>query len=171
MDADRRGVAFRPAEPDHAALLARSLRSADAAEVWASDGLAPEAALSRCLALSGEAYAAYLEGELAALFGVRRLSLASRSGSPWLLTGAAVERRPRAFLEASRSVLATWRGDYDWLGNWVDARHHRAKRWILWLGFTLHPARRYGVRGLPFHPFEMEGYLSDPSSKSSGGPR
>lgn len=152
------GVEFRPAESGHAPLLARSLRPADAAEVWASDGLAPEPALKRCLALSHEAYAGFVEGELAALFGLRRLSLTSRRACPWLMTGSAVTRRPRAFLEASQGVVATWRQDYAWLGNWVDARHGQAQRWLAWLGFTLYPAEPYGVRRLPFHPFEMEGF-------------
>ncbi len=152
------GVEFRPAEPLHAELLAPTLRPEDAAEVWASDGLAPLPALTRCLALSSEAYLGTVDGEPAALFGVRRLSLTSRAGTPWLLTGAAVETRPKAFLRASRGVLETWRQDYDWLGNWVDARHLKAKRWLGWLGFTLHPARPYGVLGLPFHPFDMEGH-------------
>ncbi len=151
-------VEFRPAEAAHAAALAPSLRPADAAEVWASDGLLPEPALRRCLALSEEAYAGFVGGELAALFGVRRLNLTSDRASPWLLTGAAVGRNPKAFVRASRGVLAVWRRDYAWLGNWVDARHLAAQRWLLHLGFTLHPARPYGVRGLPFHPFEMEGH-------------
>lgn len=151
-------VEFRPALPAHAALLATSLRAADRAEVRASDGLAPQAALERSLALSSEAYAGFVQGELAALFGVRRLSLVSGAGSPWLLTGEAVARHPRAFLKASRGILDVWRRDYVWLGNWVDARNLKAKRWLDWLGFTLHPVRPYGVGRLPFHPFEMEGH-------------
>lgn len=152
------GVEFRPAKPADAARLAPSLRAADLAEVRASDSLDAQAALERSLTLSAEAYAGLVDGELAALFGVRRLSLASRAGSPWLLTGEAITAHPRTLVQASRGILDVWRHDYVWLGNWVDARHLRAKRWLCWLGFELHPARPYGVGRLPFHFFEMEGY-------------
>ncbi len=152
------GVEFRPAEAADAVVLAPSLRAADRAEVRASDGLDAQAALTRALALSSEAYAGFVDGELVALFGVRRLSLAGRGGSPWLLTGEALSAHPRTLVQASRGVLHTWRQDYAWLGNWVDARNLKARRWLSWLGFTLHPAQPYGVRRLPFHPFEMEGY-------------
>ncbi|GAB5471753.1 MAG: hypothetical protein Kilf2KO_47830 [Rhodospirillales bacterium] len=152
-------VEFRPVADGDARALASSLRPADRAEVLASDGLGALPALERSLTLSSEAYAGLIDGEVAALFGVRRVSLASRRGCPWLLTGAAVERHPCAFLRASRGVLGTWRRDYDSLANWVDARHVAALRWLGWLGFTLHPARPYGVRGLAFHPFELEGLL------------
>ncbi len=151
-------VDFLPAKPAHAEALAASLRAADAAEVLASDGLDPLSALTFSLALSSESYAGLIEGEVVALFGVRRPSLVSRRGIPWLLTGDAVERHPLAFVKASRGVLACWRQDYAALGNWVDARHAKALRWLAWLGFTIHPARPYGVAGLPFHPFEMEGF-------------
>lgn len=153
----RSAVEIRPARPADAEALAPLLRAADRAEVLASDGLAPLPALRRSLALSGEAHAGFLEGELAVLFGVRRASMTGRRGIPWLLSGPAVARHPRAFLRASRAVVAGWRADYSHLGNWVDARYGQALRWLAWLGFTLHPARPYGALGLPFHPFEMEG--------------
>ncbi len=150
-------VDFLPAEQAHAEALAPHLREADAAEVMASDGLDPLSALTRSLSLSSERYAGLIDGEVVALFGVRRASLVSRQGIPWLLTGEAVERHPLAFLKASRGVLSCWRRDYRIMNNWVDARHVKALRWLAWLGFTIHPARPYGVSGLPFHPFEMEG--------------
>jgi len=150
-------VEVLPARPEHALALAPVLRPADRAEVRASDGLSPLAALELSLRLSDEAYVGLLGGEVAALFGVRRASLVGRQGIPWLLTGAAVERHPKAFVKSSRSVLDVWRGDYARLSNWVDARHDQALRWLARLGFTIHPARPYGVLGLPFHPVEIEG--------------
>ncbi|MEO1192846.1 MAG: hypothetical protein AAFY02_13880 [Pseudomonadota bacterium] len=160
-------VELRPAQPGDARLLADSLRAADRAEVLASDGLDPLAALQRSLALSSEAYLGLVNGQPAALLGVRRISLSSDHGIPWLLTGVAVEQAPLSFLRASRSVVAVWRRDYASLSNWVDARHETAKRWLAWLGFTLGPARPYGVAGLPFHPFHLEGPLMSSVTRPS----
>jgi len=43
------------------------------------------------------------------------------------------------------------------LYNYVDARNVKSIKWLRWLGFQLDEPAPYGVRGLPFHRFELRG--------------
>jgi len=148
-------VTFEPARLHHALELAPRLRAGDAAEVRASDGVDAEEALVDSLRWTerhgGGAFAGFLDGDLAALFGVARRSLISPVGVPWLLTGEVVSRHPFAFFRASRAVVATWLEDFEELEQNVDARYTEALRWAARLGFMVGPPKPFGVHGLPFH--------------------
>jgi hypothetical protein len=152
-------VTFEVATLEHARELARHMRAADAAEVFASGGYAPLEALEVAIAWStrqhGGAWAGRIDGELAALFGIGRRTLLSRVGIPWLLTGPAVERYPVAFVRACRSVLATWAEDFDELEQFVDARYGEALRWAARLGFVVGPEEPFGPQHLPFRRIHL----------------
>lgn len=148
MGADLRLV---PATEAHARELAPRLREEDAAEILASGGFTPLEALLDALAISTEAYAVSMRGELALMFGIVPGSFLSGEVYPWALTSAVVERFPRAFLRGSREVVGCWLERYPLLVQEVDARYRAALRWARAIGFDVAPAAPFGLAGRPFH--------------------
>ena len=118
--------------------LAPRLRADDAAEV-AAMGVSPEAALRRSLDISHWAHAAWVDGEIAAMWGLHIPHLASATAYPWLLTTAVVERHRKLFVATSRSQIAIWQSYGFALEGAIDGRYARAQRWLWHLGFALSP--------------------------------
>ena len=52
-------------------------------------------------------------------------------------------------------MIATWREQFPFMFNYVDARHTDAIRWLKWLGFEFDEAAPYGPFDLPFYRFTM----------------
>jgi hypothetical protein len=148
-------VTIVPATPDLARQLAPLMRAADQAEVRASGGYEPIDALLEALVWSAEAYAGFIDGELAALFGVVPGTFLTGEAVPWLLTSDVIQRKPRAFLRASREVIADWMGKYPVLVQQVDARYEQALRWAARVGFQVEAPAPFGVDGAPFCRISM----------------
>ena len=146
---------MEPARPEDALELAPRLRMADRREVMASHGHRGLQALENSLRRSEEAWAVRRDGELLTLFGVARVALLGREGSPWLLGSRSLVHHKRALLHFGRSHVAGWRESYDYLENWVDARNALSIRWLRWLGFTLEAPESYGRFQRPSHRFWM----------------
>lgn len=147
---------LQPATEAHARALAPLMRPEDAAEVKASGGYEPLAALLDAVSMSERPLALLFDGEVAAIWGVVPLPAPtflgeSRTAVVWLLTGAAVERHPLAFLKLCRPALRMLLDRYPTLINAIDERYTVAVRWAKWLGFDVWPALPFGVDGLPFH--------------------
>lgn len=144
-----------PATEAHARELARTMRPADVAEVDASTGVSPLEALLASLVVSRDPMTGLADGRVVCMFGVSTPVVLSTHGYIWLLSSVEVDAHSRAFLRMSHAYVQRARLYYDQLENWVDARHVVAIRWLRWLGFTLYPAEPFGVRGLPFHRFDL----------------
>lgn len=134
------------------------MREDDAAEVQAFCGLDPLGGLMSSLELSApNAWSWFFRGELAAMFGVvtteRPSLLRKPRGIGWLLTSTAVDDYPKQFWRASRATLPSLLEDWSTLENYIDARHTRAIRWALRLGFHLEPPAPFGVEGRDFCRF------------------
>lgn len=136
--------------PDHFAGL--ELRAEDAAEV-AAFGVSKDEALACSLARSLWAETYLIDGVPAAIVGLGRSALVGGHGVPWALTGPACEHHRKRFLLESRRQVARMRAEAAPLVNYVHAGHHRAIRWLAWLGFTLEPAAPL-ARGW-FHRFTL----------------
>lgn len=147
-----------PASRSDADSLGDRLRAADVEEIRAASGLAPAEALRRSYELSSHVWAVREFSSLPiappiALWGVGPLSLVEGRGCPWLLATDAFEGLGPDIARLSRPLMAAMRDLYPHLENRVDARHTRAVRWLSWLGFTIDPAKAWGVEGRPFHRF------------------
>lgn len=143
------------ATAEHAHALAPRMRLEDARECQALGFSGPLDALVSSLEASVEAWALYLGGELAALYGVADPQPESILGGPgprgvvWALTGEACSRYPLAFVRASREMLDDLLQRWGSLHNAVDTRYRGALRWLDALGFA--PAgQETTVRGVPF---------------------
>ncbi len=144
-------VEVEVATPAHVLALARHLRDADRAEIWAAAGVEPAEALDRSLAASPLAWTALMDGTPACMFGVGKGG--PDWGRPWMLGTDLVERHASAFLRRCHGRVAAMQDSYPLLINHVDARNATSLRWLGWLGFTIGTAAPWGVFGLPFHPF------------------
>lgn len=122
-------------------------------EVAASSSLPVGHALAMSVA-RGKAHAGYINDELVALYGVATLNRIEKVGCPWMVGTDTLEMHPITVLRHNRKVLGDWRGRFDRLINYVDARNTVSKRWLKWLDFRLHPAAAYGPQRLDFHKFE-----------------
>ena len=132
-----------------------SLRDSDRDELEAATGLDPVAGIRFCLKSSNNTIVADDNGELVAVWGITSPTICSDEGNPWLFTGHAVERNKWEFLYQSKRQVKLWQQDYKRLMNYVDDRHDAAKRWLVWLGFTLSEPVPFGYAQLPFRRFEM----------------
>jgi hypothetical protein len=109
------------------------MRKADREEIYASRGMSPKKVLMESIRASHVAYAFYVKGEIAALFGVVQAISEDKGGMfgiPWVLTGAAVENDRREFWRWSKEGLRIFLDEYGVLANYVDARHEQAIRWL-----------------------------------------
>lgn len=151
-------VSFRPLQTGDIDYIAANLREGDRQEVEAVRGPDVADALARAVLRSSHCWTAVGEdGTPIALFGVVPVSLLSGRASPWLLATEQAHEHPRSLVTEGRRYLSIMRAIYPNLYNYVDARNDKSIRWLRRLGFTLQPARPYGVAGLPFHKFEIGG--------------
>ena len=144
-----------PATLAHAEALAPRMGAADAAEIWAATFSYPIDSLTLGVEVSRDPKAALVDGEVLCMFGCAPPSPLGRTATPWLLGSVDLPKHARGFLRGSRLYFSRWRQEYEILANYVDARHSHAIRWLAWLGFSIEPARPYGVARLPFHRFSV----------------
>lgn len=151
-------VEFAPVTLAHAAVLARTMRPADAAEC-AALGQRPLEAVVLSWVHSTWCSALLVDGEVAAIAGLSLEAspvLAPRRALVWLLTAHVVEAAPYALHWAAKSWLRQARRHADVLWNWVDARYEATLRWVRALGFVVHPPFPRGPDGHLFHLVTLE---------------
>lgn len=136
--------------------LARRVRAVEVDELRAATGQTVLEVLVEAIGKSDEAWALYIDNELAGMWGVVPAEsdiLTGRCGSAWLLTTDAIDRHKLSFWRLCRAYVPLLLLRWNLLYNFIDARHVRAIRWAERLGFRLEEPRPYGVAGLPFRPF------------------
>lgn len=133
--------------------IASNLRESDREELKASNADTPIDVLFESYELSSFAEVIYLDDEPAIVYGLTPLSVLAGVAAPWLLATPALDKIPKLLLRYSPDGVAFMLRRYRTLMNYVDARNTRTIRWLAWLGFDIHPAVPYGLRGEPFHLF------------------
>jgi hypothetical protein len=146
-------VILSPVESWHVDHVAANIRAHDAEEIWAAGHMKAHDALTVSLRAAVLARTGLIDGEPVCVFGVSPASLLTGIGTPWMLATPSVHHADRTLVRLSRPIVEAMQAFFALLVNWVDARNARAIRWLTWLGFTVEPARPYGMDGLPFHRF------------------
>lgn len=141
------------AEREHVAALVQNMRAEDAAEAEAL-GLRPRAALWRSFRRSILRRTAFIDGEIAAMWGLCG-NLLSDEAMPWLATTPAVERMPVAFVKEGRRAIAEMISIRPVLRNVVPARYTKAVGLLYMLGFKLGEPEPFGPKGIIFRTFTM----------------
>ena len=147
-------ISVVPAKYEHLLALAPLLRTGDRCEVMAA-GMTPLKALWRSWRPSVIASAGFVDGEIAAVWGMIGSPLC-RVGNPWLLTSAAVEKVPRAFMEISREEVRRMLSICPVLEGLVDPAYWKAVRFLTFLGYSFGEPMRYGPHSATFLPYRME---------------
>lgn len=137
----------------HVSALAAKLRPADNAELYAA-GITPECAVAKSYRASTIARVAFVDGEIAAAWGMRGSPL-GKIGRPWLLTAPAVERVRISFLRIAQQEVATMLAFCPELRGYVDARYSGALRLLTALGFSLSEEFPFGPHEAPFRRYSM----------------
>lgn len=139
------------ATAQHAHDLAPRLRDQDLAEIRATSGEEPLAALLHSLRVSDpDMVWAALEGdETVALFGANRIT--HRWGGIWLLGSEGIRRNKAEAWQIMRAYLAEMHLRYEVLTNFIDVRNTVSLAWLERLGFVpLQAIPDYGVEGRLF---------------------
>lgn len=131
--------------------IATRMCAEDRAELEASGWSNPKEALEASVGTSRESYVACWDGLPQATFGVADFTLDTTLGVPWMLSTGPRGRIAREFLKVSRQYISEWSPLYSALFNFVDARHLRAQRWLLSIGFL--PYKVHDCNGFPFIEF------------------
>lgn len=144
------------ANAGHAMALAKALRQQDQAELVAAGEADALSAICAGVERSDWAFAVFVDGELACIFGVAPLRGARRRcGVPWMLGTSVVRRRRRVLARLAKTYIDRMLLAYPRLFNAVHARNEAAVRWLRAAGFTVHEPLPHSKTGEPFHPFEM----------------
>jgi hypothetical protein len=143
-----------PGERWHVWDLAHSLRQGELDEI-AAQGLGPYTCLSRTFRGSLWAETAFIDGKVAAMWGLGGNAF-DNFGIPWLMTTALVEKLPVAVVKEAKKATQKMLDLRPVLSNHVLASYRGACRLLEVIGFTLDEPKPYGPKGTMFRRFHME---------------
>lgn len=143
-----------PAERVHIPLMVRHLRAQDLEEVTCL-GLSPRRALRDSFKTSLFRRSAFVDGEIAAMWGVSG-GIIDNFGVPWLLTTPAIERVPLAFIKEARREVFEIMETKQRIENYVLASYTRAIRFLMLMGFEIGEPARIGPDQTLFRRFWKE---------------
>ena len=152
----RRTIEIVPATLEHCAFIARNMKQADRDEVMAASGFSPMSAIKISWLFSLTAFTGLApDGEPLGMFGVSRENI--NWFTPWLLSTERICDLWIPFLRTTREMFPIVCAKYPNMRNHVDARNVKSIAWLQWLGFNMEAPAPYGVSGLPFILFYLEG--------------
>lgn len=140
-------------------LMATKMRPMDRFEFDVmSNGKTLIGALEYLQRRSHTAKAAYVDGELAAVWGIVPITILSDEGHPWMAATDLINIRAvqKEFIRATRRELAHAANGFSKLWNLVYAENTMAIRFIKWIGFEFDEVI-IPVSGHNFLKFRMEG--------------
>lgn len=145
-----------PATIDHIAHIAANVRHADRLEFAANFRTAAQV-MESGLKMSEVAWTGFVDDDPVCMFGVAPVGgVLPDYGRPWMVGTSKLDEHAIIFLRRCRSqVIEMWRR-YPVLSNYVAASNTRTIEWLKWLGFTVSDTTiPVGIRGVPFHHFEL----------------
>lgn len=139
--------------PEHVAMLKNNLREEDRQEILRF-GITIERAVWRSYRRSYQARTAFVDGEIAAMWGCNGNFLGT--GRPWLLTTAAVKNiSPLTFIRIYQQEVEDMLGVFPVLANYVDASYNSAIRALEIIGFDIGEPEPIGFKNELYRKFEM----------------
>lgn len=144
FDLSSEGVVVLAAGKREARLMSKLIRKEDAVEIKASGNFYAETATRCSINRSVEAWGAYKDGKLLAVFGI---AVQSNLQVPWILSTVHVDEFPLTYWRCCKKVVSAWRDRYPLMMNMVHGRYTRALRWVERLGFVLSPPEKWGTHG------------------------
>lgn len=143
-----------PSEPKHIRMMAEFLRDADKREIEAI-GLSAYQGVRRSVRGSLIAKAIFVDGELAALFGVGG-NILGDIGEPWLVTSPACEKvSPLLFVKVYQKEVLKMLRLFPCLANYVDASYSKAIKLLENSGFKVDEPEELGNNKAFYRKFSM----------------
>lgn len=139
--------------PAHCVEMAAKMRAGDRAECEAG-GLTVRKAIWRSYRRSLIVRTAYINGDLAAIFGMGG-DVMAETGAPWLFTTGVVERFPLLFVRAALAAVNEMLLVKTRLESYVSADYPQACRFLASIGFTLGDPEPFGPKAAPFRKYSM----------------
>ena len=128
-------IELEDATPEDAMVVSLLLRKEDIAEIRAVGvKRTTEEAVRESIQMSDWVKLAYADNELIAVFGVVKYD---HGHTPWMLGTVNLENHPAAVARVSKVMRDRMLKDTSYLFNWVHAKHHKAIKWLRWLGFSV----------------------------------
>ena len=149
---DRRIV---QAEACHLVAMAGRLREEDVRELEDAYGENAYFVLGQSFAASVLCWAAVVDGETIAMFGVTPRG-PWPAGRPWMIGTKDLDRHRFKFSKGCAAVVQEMLGTFPSLENVVDQRNRKTVRWLKWLGFDFGKTILVGQKNLPYQVFSME---------------
>lgn len=141
--------------PEHLRALVPVLRESDRKEI-VSFGISPEKALWRSYKGSVIKKTAFIDGKIAAVWGVHG-SFMGTKGAPWLLTSEEVYKiSPLKFARIYQKEVAEMQSLFPVLENYADASYNGAIRLLGIIGFDLGEPETMGVHKALYRKFRKE---------------
>lgn len=146
-------ITILPTVPPHLRELAAVLRPEDEREILAF-GITPEKALWRSYKASLWAKTVYIDGQIAAIYGIGG-TLLGDPARPWLLTSEQVKKiSPLKFARHYQAEVKEMLKIYSKLSSIVDADYSAAIRLLEIIGFEVSAPEKMGNQGRMFRRFE-----------------
>jgi hypothetical protein len=163
----------RPAVLEDAALYAPFLRRVDLEELQGALGVDAQVGLEQSIRVS-KWTDVILDDDGTPLY-LNGLSVwPDGTGCPWLMATDHLLRRMsrRDFLTRTAQTAERMAADTPTLANYVAAHNTTAKRWLMWLGFTILPdAVQMRPGGIPFNLFFRNTHVRPGVHPSRNRPR
>jgi hypothetical protein len=154
MESERPQIIVLPSTAVHVRALAANLRPADQNEIEIY-GFPTNKALWRSFKASFLRHTAFIDNEIAAMWGVGGSPM-GQMGQPWLMTTEAVKKiSPLAFARIYQREVLRMLNVFPVLINYVDAEYTAAVRLLDIVGFNLGEPEPLGKNGALFRQFEM----------------
>lgn len=149
-------VEFAAPTDDDVTALVQGMRTQDVDECRAAGCPDLQRVVVSGIARSTMCWAAWVDGEIAAIFGCAPLGGAlDPRGAPWLLGTDLVPKHRRILARYTRPYIARMLAAYPHLINAVHEHNTVSVAWLKHMGFELQPVAPYGPLAEPFRIFEM----------------
>jgi hypothetical protein len=143
------------ARTHHLISMAGNLLEEDKRELEDCYGVNAYFTLGSSFAASKLCWAAVVEGEVIAMFGVVPMGKAGH-GRPWMIGTKYLPKHRFKFGKGCAEVIAEMLDSFPHLENIVDCRNRKALQWLKWLGFEFGDIVMVGDGTLPYITFRME---------------
>ena len=138
----------------HVDYIAKNMRAADVAEVWASDRHTPDTAMVTSFDQSEYSATATVDGVPCLMLGVGSRGPLTQIGIPWMLGTDGVVKHRHSLTKLVGPVMDEMSRMYPILLNYVHTKNTVSVKWLARIGFTVEPAQPHGLTGELFHRFE-----------------
>lgn len=93
-------------------------------------------------------------GKVICIYGVTPTDK-EKEGVIWFIATDEFDKQKDTFRVFCKEIVSEMADGYEYLYNYVHAKHKKAIKWLKWLGFKMLEPEPIGVNGEMFHKFEV----------------